>query len=126
MNKEYQGYEYPDHHEDQNSISEVDTPEPHQPGYTPPRADGLVEEADAIYEGLGMGAYYLSLYEDEHPTAAENCGCASKGKHKVQPLGPDPVSYTHLVIMDKKERAERSRSIFSMCFIPPMFIFCMP
>ncbi|WP_418667442.1 hypothetical protein [Allofournierella sp.] len=89
MNKEYQGYEYPDHHEDQNSISEVDTPEPHQPGYTPPRADGLVEEADAIYEGLGMGAYYLSLYEDEHPTAAENCGCASKGKHKVQPLGPD-------------------------------------
>ena len=34
------------------------------------------------HEGLGMGAYYLSLYEDEHPTAVENCGCASKGKHK--------------------------------------------
>lgn len=67
MKKDHQDYEYPDHHEDQNSISEVDMPEPHQPGCHPPRADGLVGEADAIYEGLGVGAYYLSLYEDEHP-----------------------------------------------------------
>lgn len=88
MNKDYQDYE---HHEDQNSTSEVDTPEPHQPGYNPPRADGLVEEADAFYEGLGMGAYYPSLYEDENtPNAenAQNCGCGQKDRD-VQPLGPD-------------------------------------
>ena len=32
-------YRDPHHHEDQNAVTEVGVPEPHQPGCRPPRAD---------------------------------------------------------------------------------------
>lgn len=76
------------HHEDQNSVGEVGLPEPHQPGSRPPRADGLVEEADALYEGLGMGAYFPSLYDSVTP-APYYQPKTNAAENEAQPLGPD-------------------------------------
>lgn len=74
-------HEYRDpHHEDQNAVTEVGVPDPHQPGCHPPRADGLVTEADAFYEGLGMGAYFPSVFGGPAPT---------RQKSDEQRVGPD-------------------------------------
>ena len=69
----------PDHHEDQNAVTEVGVPDPHQPGCRPPRADGLVTEADAFYEGLGMGAYFPSVFG----------GAPQQRKQDKTSVGPD-------------------------------------
>ena len=69
----------PDHHEDQNAVTEVGVPDPHQPGCRPPRADGLVTEADAFYEGLGMGAYFPSGFG----------GAPQQRKQDKTSVGPD-------------------------------------
>lgn len=83
----------PNHHEDQNAVTEVGVPDPHQPGCRPPRAEGLVTEADAFYEGLGMGAYFPSVFggaagqrkdgenavcPDECAPDQRGCGCQSE------------------------------------------------
>lgn len=80
------------HHEDQNSVTEVGMPEPHHPGSRPPRAEALVPEPDALYEGLGFGAYFPDVFGDasEQGTAqsthadarpdGRGCGC-----------GPEPA-----------------------------------
>lgn len=72
------------HHEDQNAVTEVGVPDPHQPGCRPPRAEGLVTEADAFYEGLGMGAYFPSVFggaafEQRKPVGPEECGPDQRG-----------------------------------------------
>ena len=75
-------YRDPHHHEDQNAVTEVGTPEPHQPGCRPPRAEGLVTEANAFYEGLGMGAYFPSVLDSaETPQrlGPEDCGPDKRG-----------------------------------------------
>lgn len=56
---------YQDHHENQNAITEVEVPQPHQPGFEPARGEKLASEADALYEGLGMGAYFPSSFGDD-------------------------------------------------------------
>lgn len=84
MDREHHG----SHHEDQNAVTEVGVPEPHQPGCRPPRADGLVTEADAFYEGLGMGAYFPSVFggasaeqskSGQQTVAADDCGPDQRG-----------------------------------------------
>ena len=72
-------YRAPHHLEDQNAVTEVRVPEPHQRGCRPPRADALVTEADAFYEGLGMGAYFSSVFE----------GTPEQGKRGQNTVGPD-------------------------------------
>lgn len=71
------------HHEDQNAVTEVGVPDPHQPGCRPPRAQELVNEADAYYEGLGMGAYFPSVFGGPVPSRQGN------QDRTAQPLGPD-------------------------------------
>ena len=55
-------YRDPHHHEDQNAVTEVGVPEP-----------------DAFYEGLGMGAYFPSVFE----------GTPEQGKRGQNTVGPD-------------------------------------
>ena len=72
----------PDHHEDQNAVTEVGVPDPHQPASRPPRAGQLTGETDALYEGLGMGAYFPSVFGEQvtdaesalPPPDAQGCG----------------------------------------------------
>lgn len=79
-------HEYLDpHHEDQNAVIEVGVPDPHQPGCRPPRAEDLVTEADSFYEGLGMGAYFPSVFGGPAPTQ----GSANKQPLDADDCGPD-------------------------------------
>ena len=67
------------HHEDQNAVTEVGVPDPHQPGCRPPRAQELVNEADAYYAHAGA----------TEPGGGPAPSRKGNQDRTAQPLGPD-------------------------------------
>ena len=78
----------PDHHEDQNAVTEVGVPDPHQPASRPPRAGQLTGETDALYEGLGLGAYFPSVFGE---TAQDSQAVQPSSDQQGCGSGPEPV-----------------------------------